>query len=63
MESISTNLWPRRRLLKPHLISVRVSLVKTIGLYGVAWGTSISMAIIHLIFWRRFVRKDLGFRC
>ena len=35
-------------------------LVKTIGIYGVAWGTAISMALIHLIFWPRYVQKILG---
>jgi O-antigen/teichoic acid export membrane protein len=35
-------------------------LVKTVGLNGVAWGTSISMSIIHLIFWPRYVKKELG---
>ena len=41
-------------------LSLSLVLVKTIGLYGVAWGTSISMAIIHLIFWPRFVRREIG---
>ncbi len=29
-------------------------------LHGVAWGTSISQAIIHLIFWPRYVKKEIG---
>lgn len=37
-----------------------IVLAKTIGIYGVAWGTSISMAIIHLCFWPRYVHKVLG---
>jgi O-antigen/teichoic acid export membrane protein len=41
-------------------LSLSLVLVKTVGLYGVAWGTSISMSIIHLIFWPRFVKKELG---
>jgi O-antigen/teichoic acid export membrane protein len=41
-------------------LGLSIVLVKTIGLYGVAWGTSISMAIIHLIFWPRFVKTELG---
>ena len=41
-------------------LSLSLILVRTIGLYGVAWGTSISMAIIHMIFWPRFVKKELG---
>lgn len=39
--------------------SLSVVLVKTIGIYGVAWGTSIAMAFIHLAFWPRYVRKVL----
>jgi len=35
-------------------------LVKTVGIYGVAWGTSISMALVHIVFWPRYVRKILG---
>jgi O-antigen/teichoic acid export membrane protein len=41
-------------------LGLSIVLVKTIGIYGVAWGTSISQAIIHLIFWPRYVRKQLG---
>lgn len=37
-----------------------IVLVKTIGIYGVAWGTAISQAIIHLIFWPRYVSRELG---
>ena len=37
-----------------------IILVKTIGVYGVAWGTSIAIASVHLIFWPRYVRKVLG---
>jgi O-antigen/teichoic acid export membrane protein len=40
--------------------TLSIILVKTIGIYGVAWGTSISMSVIHLIFWPRFVEKTLG---
>jgi O-antigen/teichoic acid export membrane protein len=41
-------------------LSLSLILVKTVGLYGVAWGTSISMSIIHLIFWPRYVKRELG---
>jgi O-antigen/teichoic acid export membrane protein len=41
-------------------LTLSLILVKTIGLYGVAWGTSISMSIIHFIFWPRYVRRELG---
>jgi len=41
-------------------LSLSLILVKTIGLYGIAWGTSISMAIIHLIFWPRYVKREIG---
>lgn len=35
-------------------------LVETVGLYGVAWGTSLSTAVVYLIFWPRYVHKVLG---
>jgi O-antigen/teichoic acid export membrane protein len=41
-------------------LSLSILLAKTIGLYGVAWGTSIATTIIHLLFWPRFVRSELG---
>jgi O-antigen/teichoic acid export membrane protein len=41
-------------------LGLSLILVKTVGLYGVAWGTSISMTIIHLIFWPRYVKEELG---
>jgi O-antigen/teichoic acid export membrane protein len=41
-------------------LSLSIVLAKTIGLYGVAWGTSIATTIIHLIFWPRFVQRELG---
>jgi O-antigen/teichoic acid export membrane protein len=37
-------------------LSLSVLLARRIGLYGVAWGTSIATTIIHLIFWPRFVQ-------
>lgn len=36
-----------------------IVLVKTVGIYGVAWGTTIAMAFVHLTFWPRYVRKVL----
>ncbi len=41
-------------------LSLSILLAKTIGLYGVAWGTSIATTVIHLLFWPRFVRSELG---
>jgi O-antigen/teichoic acid export membrane protein len=41
-------------------LSVSIMLVKTIGIYGVAWGTSATMAIVHLAFWPWYVQKQLG---
>jgi O-antigen/teichoic acid export membrane protein len=41
-------------------LGLSLILVKTIGIYGVAWGTSLSQALIHLIFWPWFVKKELG---
>jgi O-antigen/teichoic acid export membrane protein len=40
-------------------LGLSIVLVKTIGIYGVAWGTSISQVIIHFIFWPRYVKKEL----
>jgi O-antigen/teichoic acid export membrane protein len=40
-------------------LTLSIILVKTIGIYGVAWGTSISMALVHLYFWPRYVKKVL----
>lgn len=36
-----------------------IILVKTIGIYGVAWGTTIAMTFVHLTFYPRYVRKVL----
>jgi O-antigen/teichoic acid export membrane protein len=41
-------------------LGLSLVLIKTIGLYGVAWGTSISMAFTHLIFWPGYIQKVLG---
>jgi O-antigen/teichoic acid export membrane protein len=41
-------------------LGLSLILVNICGLYGVAWGTSISQAIIHLIFWPRYVKKEMG---
>ena len=41
-------------------LGLSIVLVKTIGLNGVAWGTSLSMLITHLSFWPREVKKMLG---
>ena len=35
-------------------------LVRTVGIYGVAWGTTISMAVVHIIFWPRHVQRTLA---
>ncbi len=40
-------------------LSLSIVLARKIGIYGVAWGTSIATTIIHLIFWPRFLRKEL----
>jgi O-antigen/teichoic acid export membrane protein len=40
-------------------LGLSIILVKAIGIYGVAWGTSIAMALVHLTFWPRYVRKIL----
>jgi O-antigen/teichoic acid export membrane protein len=35
-------------------------LVKKIGIYGVAWGTSIAITFVHVVFWPRYIRNVLG---
>ena len=40
-------------------LGLSIFLVKKIGLYGVAWGTSISMTLTHLAFWPRYIKKTL----
>lgn len=37
-----------------------IVLAKKMGLYGVAWGTSLSMIFTHFSFWPRYVKKILG---
>lgn len=41
-------------------LGLSVLMVKAIGLYGVAWGTAIATVLVHLIFWPRFVQRELG---
>ena len=41
-------------------LGLSLVLAKTIGLYGVAWGTTISIALVHMLFWPRYVKKTLG---
>ena len=41
-------------------LGLSIVLVKTIGIYGVAWGTSLSNALMNILFWPRYVRKVLG---
>ena len=41
-------------------LALSIVLVRTVGIYGVAWGTSISMAVTHLAFWPRYNHKVLG---
>jgi O-antigen/teichoic acid export membrane protein len=36
-----------------------IILVKTVGIYGVAWGTTIAMTFVHLYFWPTYVKKTL----
>lgn len=40
-------------------LGLSILLVKTVGLYGVALGTTIAMVFVHLAFWPRYVRKIL----
>jgi O-antigen/teichoic acid export membrane protein len=41
-------------------LSLTIVLVKTIGIYGVAWGTTIATVFVHLVFWPRYLRQMLG---
>ena len=41
-------------------LSLSIVLAKTVGVYGVAWGTSVATTIIHLSFWPGYLRKVLG---
>ena len=41
-------------------LGLSLILVRTVGVYGVAWGTALSMAAIHLVFWPAHVRRTLG---
>jgi len=41
-------------------LGLTIVLVKTIGIYGVAWGTTIATIFVHVVFWPRYVRKVLG---
>ncbi len=41
-------------------LGLSIVLVKRMGIYGVAWGTAISMTFTHLAFWPRYIRKVLN---
>jgi O-antigen/teichoic acid export membrane protein len=41
-------------------LGLSILLVKTIGVYGVAWGTSLAITFVHIAFWPRYVHKILG---
>ena len=41
-------------------LGLTLVLVKTIGIYGVAWGTSIALTFVHLVFWPRYIRQVLA---
>ncbi len=40
-------------------LGLSIVLARRMGLYGVAWGTSIATTVVHLIFWPRFVQREL----
>ena len=40
--------------------ALSIFLVKKIGIYGVAWGTSITMLLVHLSFWPAYVQRALN---
>ncbi len=41
-------------------LGLSLILVRRLGVYGVAWGTAISMGVIHLLFWPRQVKRAMG---
>ena len=41
-------------------LALSLLLVRTVGVYGVAWGTALSMAVVHLVFWPRHVQRTLA---
>ena len=41
-------------------LALSLILVRTVGVYGVAWGTALSMSLIHMLFWPRQVKRALG---
>lgn len=41
-------------------LALSLVLVRTVGVYGVAWGTALSMAVVHLVFWPRHVQRTLA---
>ncbi len=41
-------------------LGLTLFLVRVIGIYGVALGTSIAMTFVHLAFWPRYVKEVLG---
>jgi O-antigen/teichoic acid export membrane protein len=43
-------------------LGLSLILVKTVGLYGVAWGTSLSNAVVYATFWPRYVNKVLNIK-
>lgn len=40
-------------------LGLSLILVRTVGIYGVAWGTSISNALVCSLFWPRYISKTL----
>ncbi len=41
-------------------LGLSLLLVKTIGIYGVALGTSIAMTLVHVLFWPKYVQSILN---
>ena len=40
-------------------LGMSIFLVKRVGLYGVAWGTALSIMFVHFAFWPRYIKKVL----
>lgn len=41
-------------------LTLSLIFVRKIGMTGVAWGTSISQGLVHLVFWPRYVKREIG---
>ena len=43
-------------------LGLSIVLIQRIGFYGVAWGTTVSIILMHILFWPRYLKKVLQVR-